>query len=215
MERKFLKMDLHIHSSCSFDCRTPPRDIVREARIKGLDVIGITDHGTRAGALEAGKAAEGIRVVVGQEVKTREGDLLVYNVGEDLEEGQGIARTCRKARKLGGFVIVPHPFDPLRQGAGKHLEKIVKYIHAIEGFNPKCFFGWSNRKAEEFARKAGIPAVAGSDAHSAGEIGRSCTIAWGEDPFKAIRDFNIKMEKGGASRKMLFRKGVEKVLRRL
>lgn len=208
---KFLKMDLHIHSSHSPDSRASTKDIVAWARKKGLDIIAITDHGTRAGSLEALKMARGIRVLVGQEVKTRQGDLLIYDVGEDLQEGEDIVRTCKKAQSLGGFIIVPHPFDPMRQGAGQSLDRIVKYVHAIEGFNSRCFFSWSNKKAEDFALAKAIPAVASSDAHSPENVGRAYTIMEGKDPFQAIREGRIKMVISKPEKAQLLKKKVQKV----
>lgn len=214
MERKFLKMDLHIHSSYSFDCHTPPKDIIREAKKKGMDIIGITDHGTREGGIEAERIAKGIRVLVGQEVKTKQGDVLVFGVDEDLEQGKDSVKTCKKARALGGFIIVPHPFDPLRQGTGKHTEKIVKYVDAIEGFNQKCFFNWSNKKAVEFAQKHGIPALAVSDSHKKGELGRVYTLIEGEDPFQSIREGRISMVTSPIRKGELIKKRLKKALRK-
>lgn len=212
MQRKFLKADLHIHTSHSFDCATQPREVVRAAERIGLGVIGVTDHGTRAGGLEAAKVARKIRVLVGQEVKTRQGDVLVFDIDRDLEQGQDCERTCREAKELGGFIIIPHPFDPFREVTGKGTDRILKYADAIEGFNPKCFFGWSNRKAEEYARKHGLPAVASSDAHRAEEVGRAYTLLEGADPFQAIQNGRVSMVRSRVDKVDLIKKRVKKIL---
>jgi len=213
MKRKFLSMDLHIHSSHSFDCQTPTKEIVKEAKLKGLNTIGITDHGTRAGGLDV-ERTRGIKILVGQEVKTKQGDVLVFQVDEDLPEGEDIVKTCKNAKNLGGFLIIPHPFDPMRQGTGKHTKKVAKYADAIEGFNPKCFFNWSNQKAVAFAEQQGLPVIASSDAHRAGEVGRAHTLFEGRDPLEAIREGRVSMVTIPIKKTELIKKRVKKALRK-
>lgn len=210
----FLKMDLHIHSSHSFDCSTPVKDIIAQAKRRKLDIIGITDHGTRDGALEAARTARKLQVLIGQEVKTKQGDVLVFNVSEDLPEGEDADRTCKRAHQMGGIVIIPHPFDPLRQGTGKHTEKLAKYAHAVEAFNPKCFFGWSNKKAEQFAEQTGITGIASSDAHRKEEVGRAYTQIQGKDPWEALEGGNVKLVTSPVKKKELVKRRVKKALKR-
>jgi PHP family Zn ribbon phosphoesterase len=73
---KFLRADLHIHtvlSPCG-DLEMSPGNIVSEATLKGLDIIGITDHNsTRHCDLITRLADEkGIFVLQGAEVTTKE-----------------------------------------------------------------------------------------------------------------------------------------------
>ena len=207
MAGDFLKADLHLHSSYSFDGRVPPKEIVEQAKRKGLDIVGITDHGTIAGAREAKKYAKGITVLIGQETKTLQGDILVFNVNRNLEQKKDILETCKAVKKAGGFIVIPHPFDPLRSGTEKVLNRILPFIDAIEGFNSRCFFGSSNRKAEHYAAVHGIPAIASSDAHRLVDIGRSYTLFEGSDLFRAIRNGRIKMVRQGVGKvKLLGRK---------
>ena len=182
------------------------------AKRKKLHIIAITDHGTRDGGLEATRIAKGIRVLIGQETKTREGDILVFNVDENLPERQPLDKTCKLAKKHDGFIIVPHPFDPLRQGVGKHLKNILKYVDAIEGFNPKCFFELSNKRAEAFARDHQLPAIASSDAHKPGDVGMAHTLIEGRDPFEAIRQGKVEMVRNRVGKPTLLKRRVRKVL---
>ena len=66
-----MKVDLHIHSSCSPDAINSPRAICRAAVRKGLDGIALTDHDTAAGWDAMAKAAEraGLLFIPGQERK--------------------------------------------------------------------------------------------------------------------------------------------------
>lgn len=71
-----LYADLHIHTALSpcGDEDMTPNNIVNMAKLKGLDVIGITDHNSAentAACVEAGREA-GITVIPGMELQTRE-----------------------------------------------------------------------------------------------------------------------------------------------
>ncbi len=73
---KEFEADLHIHT-CLSPCgesEMTPRLIVKEARKKGLDVIGICDHNSSDNALSVKKVArmEGLKVLGGIEISTRE-----------------------------------------------------------------------------------------------------------------------------------------------
>ncbi len=211
MSPRSFKVDLHIHSSHSHDCSVPPSEVVKTAKNLGLHTIGVADHGTVRGGLEASRLAKGIKVLVGQEVLTKQGEVLVYNLETDLPAGEDVKKTCRLAKELGGFVVIPHPFDPLRQGIGKHIEKVLGHVDAIEAFNPKCFFDWSNRKAEGFAAERGIPAVAGSDAHKAEDIGLTHTRVAGEDALESIRSGEAEMVKNRLGKGGVIKRGLSRV----
>ena len=49
-------MDLHCHTSASFDCLSAPAAVVRAAASRGLTHLAVTDHETVDGALEAREA---------------------------------------------------------------------------------------------------------------------------------------------------------------
>lgn len=73
---KFFRADLHIHtvlSPCG-DLEMSPVNIVSEAALKGLDIIGITDHNTtrHCGLITRLAAERGIFVMQGAEVTTKE-----------------------------------------------------------------------------------------------------------------------------------------------
>jgi hypothetical protein len=53
------------------------------------------------------------------------------------------------------------------------LEEIVAQIDAVEGFNARTVRAEANEKARRFARSHGLPLTAGSDAHTAMEVGQA------------------------------------------
>ncbi len=73
---QLLRIDLHIHtllSPCGSLDMSPVR-IVQEAKTRGLDMIGITDHNTTRQCREVVRIgeSEGVKVICGVEITTRE-----------------------------------------------------------------------------------------------------------------------------------------------
>src|SRR5438874_12955993 len=69
-----VRIDLHLHSAASFDCRVPPLEVGRRCRQLGLSPVVLTDHDTIDGARSLREAGE--PVVIGQEILTTEGQLV-------------------------------------------------------------------------------------------------------------------------------------------
>jgi predicted metal-dependent phosphoesterase TrpH len=67
-----VRIDLHTHSNRS-DGTDSPTELIKNAKIAGLDVIALTDHDSTEGWKEAGKAAAraGIELVRGIEISTK------------------------------------------------------------------------------------------------------------------------------------------------
>jgi len=65
------KIDLHIHSNFS-DGTRHPKDIIRETKEMGFDVISITDHDTMDGYKAGKRLAKhlGLELVPGVEIST-------------------------------------------------------------------------------------------------------------------------------------------------
>lgn len=83
----YKKGDFHIHTTFS-DGSLTPREIVRKAKVRCLDIISITDHNSINGVHEAiieGKK-KGIKVIPGVEVSSRVNDVRVHVLGYFKEE---------------------------------------------------------------------------------------------------------------------------------
>jgi predicted metal-dependent phosphoesterase TrpH len=66
-----VRIDLHTHSTAS-DGTDTPAELVRNAAVAGLDVVGLTDHDTTRGYAEAIAALpEGLTLVTGAELSCR------------------------------------------------------------------------------------------------------------------------------------------------
>ena len=196
-KRKGIKVDFHVHSHFSPDGDMPPEEIIRSAKMAGIDAIAVTDHNTLEGGIQTEKIAKGILVFVGSEIKTKHGEIIGLNLKENVKQGLSPVKTCKLIKEQNGFVIVPHPFDRMRKGIGKDIEKIVRYIDAVEVFNARTLFHSFNKKAFEFAEKNRLPGVAGSDSHFSKEIGSAYTIVKSEIEkdkiLKAVKDGKVSI----------------------
>jgi glycosyltransferase involved in cell wall biosynthesis len=165
--RALIDVDLHMHTDHSHDCATPVEVLLATAREQGLGAIAVTDHNEISGALEAEAKADGLKVIVAEEIKTAsQGEVIGLFLTERIERGLDLAETIGQIRRQGGLVYVPHPFDRLHAVPDyEHLLGVLDEIDAIEVFNPRVAIGAFNEEAARFAAKYRIPAGAGSDSH--------------------------------------------------
>ncbi|HUB76994.1 MAG TPA: glycosyltransferase [Solirubrobacteraceae bacterium] len=171
--RPLIDVDLHMHTDHSPDCATPVEVLLASARAAGLGAIAVTDHNEISGALEAQRKASGIKVIVGEEVKTaNQGEVIGLFLREKIPRGLSLSETVAEIRRQGGLVYVPHPFDRLHAVPDyEHMLAILDEIDAIEVFNPRVAISSFNDEAQRFAAKYRLVAGAGSDAHVAAGLG--------------------------------------------
>ena len=179
-------IDLHCHTSASFDSLASPRAVAAAAARRGLTHLAITDHDTIEGALEARDAAPaGLTVLVGEEIRTRDGDLIAVFLSEAVPPGLSAAESIAAIREQGGLVGIPHPFDRFRGSISKgeairSLEALAASVDWVESWNARLMFGDGNARAAELAIAAGVPGVAVSDAHTTLEVGVASTLVQGD-----------------------------------
>jgi predicted metal-dependent phosphoesterase TrpH len=167
-------VDLHCHTSASFDCLASPESVVRAAASRGLTHLAITDHDRIDGALRARDAApDGLTIIVGEEVKTADGDLIALFLERAVAPGRPARETIAEVRAQGGLVGIPHPFDRYRGSMlnDPRLEAIGQLVDWVEAHNARVVGASGNERAAAFARELGLPGVAASDAHSTLEVG--------------------------------------------
>jgi glycosyltransferase involved in cell wall biosynthesis len=166
-EHELIDVDLHTHTDHSYDCATPVEVLLAEARERGLGAVAVTEHNEISGALEAAAKAEGIKVIVGEEVKTAaQGEVIGLFIKEKIPRGLTLQETIAEIKRQGGVVYVPHPFDRMHSVPDyKNLLEVIDDIDVIEVFNPRVAIPEFNHEAVRFAAKYRIIAGAGSDAH--------------------------------------------------
>ena len=167
------RVDMHLHTSRSFDCLNDPLALLDAAAARGIDMLCVTDHNEIATALDL-KAGFPDRIIVGEEVKTAEGvDVIGLFITRLIPRGTPARQTCDLIHEQGGLVYVPHPFARGKGGGGAILDVIADQVDAVEGFNGRLHDQRLNQQAVAWARARGLPLGAGSDAHTLGEVGRT------------------------------------------
>ncbi len=189
-----LKADLHIHTIYSMDCNTPLEKVINRCLETGINCVAIADHGTIEGALKLRDIAP-FTVIVAEEILTPQGEILGMILREGIPSGLSVEQTIAHIREQDYVVCIQHHFEPFRHSAldNQTIETILEQIDIIEAFNSRTPLLRSLAKADMFAEKYGIPKSAGSDAHTASEIGN----AYVEMPeFNGKDDFLPALEKG-------------------
>lgn len=171
-----MKYDLHTHTESSRCSNMSVDLLISTARKRGLDGVAITDHNTIENALIAKKQNKdkNFEIIIGEEVSTDLGDVLVYNVKKKIEPGN-FFDVIKEAKRQNALVCIAHPsrFFPLK-GFRKELHEVEHLIDAVETKNGRTPF-FSNTKAAKNAAKLKVAKVAGSDAHFSFEVGRCFT----------------------------------------
>ena len=175
-------IDFHCHTNGSFDCLSDPGAVVRAAAARGLTHLAITDHERIDAAQRARDAAPPeLTVIVGEEIRSRDGDLIALFLERPVPAGLPALETIGLVREQGGLVGIPHPFDRFRGSLARHdaLAEIAPAVDWIEVHNARLV-GGGNLRALEFARERGLPGVGVSDAHSILEVGVAYTVLEGD-----------------------------------
>jgi predicted metal-dependent phosphoesterase TrpH len=171
-----MRLDLHIHSHFSPDSKMSVEDIIRRAHEVGLDGIAITDHNSLESFFAASQLVDDLgielTIVPGAEISTSEGHLITLGITRLAPSGLSALETIEHAHDNGGIAIAPHPFALFRQGI-RNLQG--KQLDAIEVFNSRNSFGFSNYLATRSAAKLNLGVTGGSDAHKLETIGRGYT----------------------------------------
>jgi predicted metal-dependent phosphoesterase TrpH len=176
-------IDLHCHTSASFDSTARPEAVVRAAVSRGLTHLAITDHDRVEAALRLRDATpDGLTIIVGEEVKTSDGDLIAIFIEKLVPPGMSAPDTIAAIREQGGLVGVPHPFDRTRgygRKSGADLEDIAAKVDWIEAYNARVVGGSANDRAGAFAREHGLPGICASDSHTVLEVGVASNVLLG------------------------------------
>lgn len=177
------RVDLHCHTTASFDSVADPIALVARAHKQGLTHVAITDHDTIDGARTAAAAAPaGLHVLVGSEVLTREGDLIFVFLERPLPKGLSARDAITAGREQGALVGIPHPFDRSRRSllVNSANADLVSLVDWVEVRNGRVAQHGVNDEAAALARRTGSPAIGVSDAHSLLEVGTTWTTMTGD-----------------------------------
>jgi len=160
-KRSFL--DLHCHSSASFDSVASPDRLMAKAVRIGLTHLAVTDHERIDGALRArDRAPHGLTVIVGEEIRSADGDMIGLYLERAVPPGLSAADTAAAIHEQGGLVGLPHPFDRFRSSGGtqaadqqRTLDALAAVVDYVEIHNARAYRD-ANPLATAFAESRGL-----------------------------------------------------------
>jgi predicted metal-dependent phosphoesterase TrpH len=169
----WVRVDCHLHTAASGDSVLTLEELADRARQAGLDAVCVTDHNVTHAAAAAAERDIGVRVIVGEEIRTPDGDVIGLFLTERIPYVLPLAEVIGLIRGQGGLVYVPHPFDLGRSSLGRVLPGLCAAgaVDVVEVFNAKVADQSLNDRAARLAQAFSLPAGAGSDAHDAPGVG--------------------------------------------
>lgn len=197
------RADLHVHSYHSRvngnmpflksrDCYSPPEDVYRVAKVRGMDFVTITDHDSIDGCLEyLDRHPDASDFIIGEEVSCRmpDGDVEVhigvYGTNEtlhrELQPLRGsVFEVAALLRERGVLFVLNHLLHFYRgQVPLATYLRLLEEVPALEARN-----GTMLPAHNELIEKIAGPrtTIGGSDAHTLRRIGTTWTEAPGETP---------------------------------
>jgi predicted metal-dependent phosphoesterase TrpH len=168
-----VRVDCHLHTVASGDSVLTLDQLAEQARQACLDVVCVTDHNVTSAAVAAAERDLGVRIVVGEEIRTPHGDVIGLFLTERIPYVLPLAEVISRIRAQGGLVYVPHPFDRVRSSLGSVLPGMCadRTVDIIEVFNAKIADQKLNEQAASLAETFSLPGGVGSDAHDAPGVG--------------------------------------------
>lgn len=141
---RFFKGDLHIHTCLSpcADLEMSPKNIIKEAKAKEIEILGISDHNSAENtepAIELGKE-NGILVLPGMEITTKE-EVHILGIFGDLEGALSLQR------------IIYENLPDLEGDKFLEEQPVVDEEENVLGFCKKSLFYAVNLKIEEIVEK--------------------------------------------------------------
>ncbi len=181
-------IDIHIHErTYSHDSIISLEEIIERASEIGLDGVCITDHDNQNIMERANEYAKitGFLILVGAEILTYEGDLLVFGMKEIPGEMRHAQEIIDITKKDGGVAISAHPFRKNNRGLGDNIRN-VNFLSGVECYNGSTK-PVNNILASSLAAELNMPAFGSSDAHHKKAIGKYATAFPGL--IRDIQDF--------------------------
>lgn len=181
-------IDIHIHEKTfSSDSEIELQEIVEEARRKGLDGICITDHDSNGIAEKAMayRRKSGFTVLVGAEILSYEGDILVFGIDKLPAVKLHAEELLKLVAEQGGIGIAAHPYRDNKRGLGDNI-LTLKNLAGFEVLNGRTE-AHNNLHALKVYQQTNIPGLGGSDAHKLNEVG--CCATYFSHKIKDESDF--------------------------
>lgn len=191
-------IDTHLHTmEGSPDSFLPLERAVARAKELSMDGICITDHDTLKLAPMAEELSDryDFLILVGAEILTYEGDLLVYGLDRLPEKKMHAPDLAELVSSVGGASAAAHPFRDNGRGMGEVM-RLCPHMHGVETFNGSTK-PHHNEMALETALDINSSMLGGSDSHWEDRIGLFATRF--HRPIRSMTDLVNAVREGATS----------------
>lgn len=207
------KLDLHTHSSLSYDGGISRKQYKRLLENGVLDAVAITDHNETRLARELNSEL-GDKIIVGEEIKTLDGEIIGLFLKKTIKPGLTAIDTIAQIREQEGLVYIPHPFEKGRDSLQEDvLDTIIKDVDIIETFNARAVLRGRQAMAEKFVVENNLAVASSSDAHCIWGLGTALNLIQALPENKSLVK-NLKsstMQRGFAPFYSLLCPGINKI----
>lgn len=200
-------IDTHVHENkYSFDSFIDFKESIELAKLISLDGMCITNHDNNNLRNDIGDSANinGVLVIVGAEVLTHEGDILVFGVKDIPQHKMSAEELLTIVKKHNGAAIAAHPFRNNNRGIGDNMRKVSHLLSGVESFNGSTL-SYHNLQSYALSTELNLPSLGASDAHIMEKLGTYATkfnnsIRDHKDFIEALKtgDFHPVMRKDNA-----------------
>jgi hypothetical protein len=177
--------DFHVHSFPG-DGALPPWELAREARRRGLDVIGLTNHNAMlswrvAQLLAPLTGTDGAMLIQGQELTAVGYHIAAIGVDRTIAWRQPAASAVAAIHAAGGVAIAAHPTTKSQRG---YDDAALDALDGVEAAHPAMHTRDEHRRAfaafyeRATRRHPGIAAIGSSDFHSFAPLGLCRTFVF-------------------------------------
>ena len=167
-------IDLHCHTLPRSQCSALlPEQYIELARARGLDGICLTEHDALwpDDELDGLRRTTGFLILSGVELTTDLGHVLAFGMSAGSARFASAGAAFLAAQEQGALLFLAHP---ARDGLLRVDRSTVEFFESVEGLNGSDS-RLQNLAASGLARGFRLPAIGGSDAHTAAEVGRAAT----------------------------------------
>ena len=167
-------IDIHVHTSASPCSRLRLDEIMEHAAGHDLDGVCITDHHSVQAMhrIDPGPQPNGLRIFIGEEYTTDQGDFLIFGPERALPPGLAAPELLSLVDHLGGAAVAAHPFRPGRSVSESIVRTgLCRIVESVNGRNSDA----ANRQIGLWRSQYPLIECAGSDAHSLEELGKTKT----------------------------------------